>query len=154
MPLDINTSELENRPMNEVIGDILKFQEKAKSLAMRLHAVRDERLKSEHDKNVKMLPITSGSIVFWNRPSLADPSENRKLQNPYFGPYVVVERHVGNTVTMKNLQTGKVLPHRISITQLKVPTHYRKMSPSGKTGVLPFYAPQVNSRKHCETPEL
>ena len=115
----------DDQPMAQILEDMLTQQKLAQEMSMAMHAKRDRQLKEIHDSKIKDSKIISGDIVFYYRPSLNDPHANKKLQNPYSGPYIVVERHLQGTVTLKHLHTGKFVKHRVSITQLKRPTHYR-----------------------------
>ena len=88
---------------------------------------RDEKLKELHDANIKRsTTVIPGSIVFWHRPALPDPTLNKKLQLPWIGPLICV--HVDqSTAKLRHLHTGKYLKHRVSLTQLKCPNQYRQL---------------------------
>jgi hypothetical protein len=113
-------------PLHHVLQDMLLQQKMAISMAVKLHQRRDEKLKEIHDSTVKESQLVPGDIVFWNRPTI-DPTLNKKLQNPYLGPFIVCERHPHGTVTLKDLHTTQYLPRQVSIKQLKRPSHYRKL---------------------------
>ena len=119
--------DFEAQPLTSVIQDILEQQQRALKIAIELHEMRDKKLKQLHDKKVKTSQLCAGDVVFWFKPVLQQVTENKKLQNPYRGPFLIVTRHTDGTVTMRHLHTGKYVPQKVHISQLKRPTHYRKL---------------------------
>ena len=116
-----------NLPYHEMINDMLLKQKYAQEQSIKIHAERDAKLKQLHDKNVKLSPIVPGSIVYWKTPQADSSPEKGKLQYSWRGPYIVVERHPHNTVTLKHLHSAKFINHQVSISQLKIPNHYRNL---------------------------
>ena len=106
---------------------LLFGQTKAQEIAIKLHKERDEKLKKAHDIHVKGSDVIAGDVCFWRKPTVADRTMPSKFQLKSHGPYLVLERHPGNCVTLRHLHTGSRLPHRVSIGQLIRPLHYRQI---------------------------
>ena len=66
-------------------------------------------------------------MVFWKRGSLHDPSQNRKLQIRYEGPFVICEKFTDGTASLRHLHTAKFLKQRVTVEQLKRANHMRQL---------------------------
>lgn len=121
--LDTILLDKEPERRTEVIADILKKQEAGRKLAVDLHKRRDDLFReNETPQPVRVCP---GSIVYWRVPQVDPANLGSKLSHLYRGPYIVIELHSGNTVTMRHLHLGTLPKSRVSISQLKLPSYFR-----------------------------
>jgi transposase InsO family protein len=114
--------------VHETLEEMWHRQRYAQQIALKAHEERDHKLKELYDSSMKITHVNVGSVVWWKRPTIK-PGENKKLQLPYSGPYLVVESFPEGTVTLKHLETAKYVPHRVTISQLKVANYMRQPVP-------------------------
>lgn len=128
--------EDERQTVSETVEEILSQQKYAQQIAIKMHEKRDRELKEIYDSKVKTSTIQAGDVVFWKRGSIPKPGENKKLQNRYEGPYLVVERYPEGTVSLKHLHTAKFLKHRVTLRQVKRANYFRQLDdgPVGLAG--------------------
>ena len=117
-------SNQDYQPMHEVLQDILKGQTIAQDIAIKAHKERDAKLRLLHDKH-KTSNLLPGQVVFWKKPIYHDPTRKSKLMPKALGPFITTDVHDNTTATIRHLHSGKTIPHRVSISQLKKPSHYR-----------------------------
>ena len=118
----------ELRPLNEHVANILKRQKYAIQIANKVRQSRNLKHKQAQDaKASNYIPVV-GDIVYWKKPIITQPGVSTKLMPKYLGPCIITNVDTtNNTVLLKHLRTGKCLPSRVSIGQLKCLTGLRNV---------------------------
>ena len=115
--------------LGDVLAQQLQRQQYAIDTSRKLHFERALKLQAKHNANLKPSPFMAGDVVYYFKDgvktALADPLQSGKFKVRYTGPYIITNLHSNNTCDLRNLSTGKFLPHRVNRDKLKRPAFYR-----------------------------
>ncbi len=148
IPIEVPLHEDEERPLFQIMTDMLETQRIALQTAIELQAARNRRLQAQRKQESGTAGIIGGTIVFWRKPNLNEGEG--KFAVPNHGPYVVIKR-TDNTATIKHLHTGKVHRLPVNLSQLFVAKDFQTPPESEDLNLCPLYSRDKEYRAHENT---
>ena len=106
-------------------AQILQFQANVQNQALKTILKNQEKMKEQYDKKVhdKVLQPGDRVFLFWPRVVQKGPHKIKlKLAGTYQGEYAILRFVTPGTVTLKDLNTNKILAKPITIQRLKLAT--------------------------------